>query len=132
MQRNPQLRAAFDAFDMCTIQGRTSSSLLAVWGGLEQLFSPSPGELRFRVSSYIAAYLEPPGPNRLTLYKSMLDLYNKRSRAAHSAEETDRGALVQSYIVLRNALVKIIESNAVPTQGGLEALLFCAGETNSI
>jgi len=131
MQRNPKFRSAIRALDVCTVQGRTSSSLLAVWGGLEQLFLPSQAELRFRVSSHIAAYLEPPGPKRLALYKTMLELYKKRSKAAHTADEIDPGALIQSYVVLRNALVKMIDTDSVPTQAELETLLFCANEPSS-
>ncbi|MFI5023398.1 MAG: hypothetical protein ACHQRJ_17335 [Alphaproteobacteria bacterium] len=130
MQLNPTLQRAFRAFDSCTVRGQTSSSLLAVWGGLEQLFSPSPGDLRFRVSSYIAAYLESPGPNRLTLYKTMLELYGERSRAAHTAAEINEGPLLQSYVVMRNALVKMIDAGQVPTKADLELLLFCADKAD--
>lgn len=124
MNKHPRFQSAFRAFDICTIQGRTSASLLAVWGALEQMFSPSPGELRYRVSSNIAAYLEPPGAGRLDLYKNILELYNKRSRAAHTAEEIDIGPLVESYIVMRNAFVKMVDTENVPTQEEFESLLF--------
>ena len=88
---NPKFATAFQAFDSATVAGRrSSSSLLALWGGLEQLFSPSPGELRFRVASLISSYLEPFGPTRLVLYKRLLSLYNHRSIAAHTAGDSDR------------------------------------------
>jgi hypothetical protein len=130
LKSHPKLNTAVRALDSSAVRGKTSTSLLAVWGALEQLFSPTPGELRFRVSSNIAAYLQPPGLGRLALYKEMIELYNKRSKAAHTAEESDVDALVQSFVVLRNALVKMIESNEVPTQSHLEAQLFTGLEAN--
>ncbi len=84
LQRNPRFGEAFRAFDACTIVGRTSASVLTAWGAIEQLFSPSPGELRFRTSAYVAAYLEVPGPKRLSLFQDLLKLYSGRSKAAHT------------------------------------------------
>lgn len=127
-KENDDLQAAFRVCDACTIQGRRSSSLLAVWGALEQLFSPSHGELRYRVSSNIAAYLEPMGERRLELFRQVLKLYDERSKAAHTANDTENGPLVKSYILLRNALMKMIESGSVPSQTDFQALLFKGDE----
>jgi hypothetical protein len=121
---NSMLRTAIKAFDSATVHGRTSASLLALWGGLEQLFAPSPGELRFRVAALLASYLEPPGTARFELYKRILKLYNDRSVAAHTAEEIETAPLVHSYVLMRNALVRMIDENKVPSQPDLEALLF--------
>lgn len=121
---NPSFYSALKAFDAATVRGKTSSSLLALWGGLEQIFSPSPGELRFRVASTLAAYLEPQGESRLDLYKRVLKLYNERSVAAHTAKEMETGPLVETYVLMRNALVRMIDENVVPTQQDLEARLF--------
>jgi hypothetical protein len=119
------LRSSLEVFDQATVRGRPSSSLLALWGGLEQLFAPSTAELRYRVSSLLAAYLEPHGEARLALYKRLLKLYNQRSQAAHTAAEPGTGAIVETFVLMRNVLVKIIDSGHVPTQDNLERLLFC-------
>lgn len=124
----PPLNMALRAADACTIRGRPASALLMAWGALEELFAPSRAELRFRVSAHIAAYLEPAGPKRLELFKEVADLYNTRSKAAHSAQSTEIGALVGSFVILRNALIQMIDKGAVPTQAELERLLFCGGE----
>jgi hypothetical protein len=122
---HPRFATAFRAFDSATVAGKaSSSSLLALWGGLEQLFSPSPSELRFRVASLVSAYLEPLGPGRLALYKEILSLYSHRSQAAHTAADADRTALIGTYVLMRNALVKMISENTVPSQESLEAALF--------
>jgi hypothetical protein len=124
LNSNPKFYTALKAFDSADVRGRTSASLLALWGGLEQLFAPSPGELRFRVASLLASYLEPQGNTRFDLYKQILRLYNERSVAAHTAREIDTGPLVHTYVLMRNALVRMIDENRVPTQEDLEALLF--------
>jgi hypothetical protein len=121
---NSKFYTAIKAFDSATIEGRSSASLLALWGSIEQLFAPSPGELRFRVSSLLASYLEPQGSARLSLYREILKLYNERSVAAHTAQQIDTDALVGTYVLMRNALARMIDENAVPTQDQLEKLLF--------
>jgi hypothetical protein len=124
MGQDKRFDSAFRAFDLCTIRGRTSSSLLTVWGALEQLFAPSTSELRYRVSSNIAAYLNPPGENRLKAFREILDLYNHRSTAAHTAKDADQSALLRSYILMRNALVLMIQEQRVPDQKELEQAIF--------
>lgn len=125
MRTCPPLNMALRAADTCTVRGRPASALLTAWGALEQLFAPSRAELRFRVSANIAAYLEPVGPKRLELFKAVAELYNARSKAAHTAQDAELGALVQSFVILRNALVRIVDEGAVPTQADLEKSLFC-------
>ncbi|MGV6872570.1 hypothetical protein ACUSIJ_07740 [Pseudochelatococcus sp. B33] len=119
------LNMALRAADACTVRGRPASALLTVWGALEELFAPSRAELRFRVSAHIAAYLEAAGPKRLELFKTVADLYNARSKAAHSAQDAEVAALVQSFVILRNALIRMIDEGIVPTQIDLEKRLFC-------
>lgn len=125
MRTCPPLNVALRAADACTVRGRTASALLTAWGALEELFAPSRAELRFRVSAHIAVYLEPVGSKRLELFKLVADLYNARSKAAHTAQDAEVGALVQSFIILRNALVRMVDEGAVPTQADFEKRLFC-------
>jgi len=112
------------AFDYAALRGRTSAALIALWGGLEQLFSPSPGELRFRVASVLSAYMHPYGPERLSAFKRILALYNERSAAAHTSANSALNPVVETYVLLRNVLVRIIDENCLPSQDSLEALLF--------
>jgi hypothetical protein len=129
MNGNPKFYSAIKALDIATLRGRTSSSLLAMWGGLEQLFAPSTAELRFRVAALIASYLEPYGAARLNLYRMILKLYNERCVAAHTAQEIEIAPLMQTYVIMRNILVQMIDLNKVPTQDDLESLLFCGNNT---
>ena len=61
----------------------------------------------------------------MELYKQILKLYNERSVAAHTANEVERGPLVQTYLLMRNALIQMIDRRYVPSQSDLEADLFC-------
>jgi hypothetical protein len=125
LNRNPKFYSALKAFDSATVRGRASASMLALWGGLEQLFAPSAGELRFRVAALLASYLEEPGASRLERYKQVLKLYSERSVAAHTAQDVETEPLVQTYVIMRNALVRMIDEDRVPTQSDIESLLFC-------
>lgn len=112
--------SAFRAFDAATVAGKTSSSLLTLWGALEQLF----GFGRYRVASAIAAYLEPPGQERLATYRHVLKLYDARSAAAHTARDAEMEPLIATYGLMRDALVRMVDEGRVPTQADLEELLF--------
>ncbi len=132
LNTNTKFCSAFKAFDLATIRGRVSASMLSLWGGLEQLFAPSAGELRFRVAALLASYLEDPGSSRYEIYKTILKLYNERSIAAHTAQEVETKPFVDTYIIMRNALIRMIDDEKIPTQQDLEHRLFCsATELNS-
>jgi hypothetical protein len=121
---NAEFSAAMKAFDYATVRGRQSSAMLAVWAALEQIFSPSPGELRFRVSAFMASYLEEPGEKRSAKFKEIMALYKERSTAAHTTRAIEPKSLLGSYVLLRNVLTKIISAGKVPNQDELEGLLF--------
>jgi hypothetical protein len=121
---NPKLASIIQAFDSATINGRTSSAMMSIWSGIEQLFCPSPGELRYRVSANLATFLEEPGEKRLKLFKQIMKLYDERSTAAHTTNDISKRALLESFVIMRNALVKILNTNLIPTQESLEREMF--------
>jgi len=128
MKNNPKFYTAFKAFDASTIQGKYSTSLLTLWGAIEQLFSANSGELKYRVSSNMAAFISPPGKERLVLFKKLSKLYNERSIAAHTAQDISHSPLVQTYLLFRRAILKMIETRKVPTQSDLEKMVFQVDE----
>jgi hypothetical protein len=123
---NRSFYLALKAFDDSTLESKKSSALLTVWGVIEHLFSPPTGELKYRVSSNLAAFLEAYGSRRLELFKELTKLYNERSKAAHTSKEIDVKAFIDSYYYLRDAIIKIIERGSIPTQEELENLIFKA------
>lgn len=124
MSESDDLNAAFQAFDNSLKGGRPSTSLMMLWGAIEQLFSPAKQELRFRISATLAAFLEPPGVDRLSLHKRIIKLYDERSKVAHGAGDGEYKALAETYALLKRAFIKIIEDGHVPTRDELDASLF--------
>ena len=102
----------------------TALVLISLWGALEAIFSPSTSELRFRVSSLIAAYLYSAGTERLKKQKEIAALYDKRSAAAHGKSKHAGDDLLATFELLRKVLIKIIRDGAVPTKQDLEERLF--------
>lgn len=115
---------AVEAIDSGQFIRNSALALVSLWGALEALFSPSTSELKFRVSSLIAAYLEPPGDARVQLQKSVAKLYDKRSAAAHGKPKHEGKDLLDTFNLLRRVLVAMIDHAAVPTKEELENLLF--------
>jgi hypothetical protein len=98
--------------------------LLALWGALERLFSPSMQELRFRVSANIATYLENRGDARQALFKRITKLYDLRSAAAHGTGECDITPYQETYAIARRVILRMIETRRVPSKADQEATLF--------
>jgi hypothetical protein len=98
--------------------------LISLWGALEVLFSPSTTELKFRISSLIAAYLKPPGNERRAEQKRIAALYDKRSAAAHGRPSHSQDDLFRTYELLRFVLIEHVKRGKVPTKDDLEATLF--------
>lgn len=129
LKKDRRLEDALEALDACTVNGRTSSALLLAWGALEELFSPgSRSEIRFRVASNLAAFLEEPGPGRLSMFNEVKDLYDARSTAAHTSRASKIEPLLRTFVLLRNSLLKIISDNQLPTAQQFNDALYLGRE----
>lgn len=115
---------AVEAIDTGQFVQNSALSLVSLWGALEALFSPSTSELKFRVSSLIAAFLEPPGNKRASLQKDVAQLYDKRSAAAHGKPKHEPEDLLSTFNLLRRVLIAIIDKQKVPSKNDLEGMLF--------
>jgi hypothetical protein len=124
MNRSETLNDVFQALDSAGSLPTRAVALLAVWGALERLFSPSKQELSFRVSANIAAYLEPPGQSRLDLHRRLIKLYDARSKVAHGRRLKSADAWLDTYALANRIVVKILSSGQVPSKEMLEAQLF--------
>ena len=114
----------FRSFDQSLFTRNPSLALLTLWAALEPMFSPARSELRFRISSNIAAYLERPGRGRHDLYKQVAKLYDARSNVAHGTSQASQQSLTDTYDVAKRILEKIIEADHVPTREELEGNVF--------
>ncbi len=94
--------------------------LVSVWAALERLFSSNAAELKYRVCTNIAAFLEPPGEERYEMFKYLTKLYDARSAAAHGSPVKRDAAYMDSATVASRAILRIIELGRVPTKEDLE------------
>lgn len=124
LKKSPEFALAKEAIDQGQFIQNTTLILVSLWGALEALFSPSTSELRFRISALIASFLEKPGPSRRELQKRVAKLYDKRSAAAHGRPKHDQQHLLETFNLLRNVLIKIIENGYVPNNEQLDIMLF--------
>lgn len=114
---------AVQALDQSHFIRDPALAMISVWGALENIFSRGKSELRFRVSSFLSAYLEDPGPERRALQRRLARLYDARSKAAHGQGDRRPELLVESMEMLRQALIKMINESRVPTNDDLEERL---------
>jgi hypothetical protein len=126
MNNSREFNLAMQTLARCGFERFYSLALLSLWSGLEAIFSPGSSELRFRVSSSIAAFLEEPGAARLELQKRVAELYDVRSRAVHGGLKDEERPLAETHKLMTRILLKIIEANSVPSRTDLEARLFGA------
>jgi hypothetical protein len=123
-QDHAEFRLAIDALDHGQFEPNPSLSLVSLWGAIEALFSPSTTELKFRVSSLVAAFLEEPGAGRLEKQKQIAALYDHRSAAAHGKPKHSSSHLLETFELVRAILIRIVEGGRVPTKAQLEENLF--------
>jgi hypothetical protein len=124
--KNEAFQMLFEATDQSMFARHRHLALLWLWGGLEAIFSSDKTELKYRISSAIASFLEPAGIPRMNAQKAIARLYDSRSAAAHGREDKRKDSLQQTYDIARRVVVKIIEDNRVPNHTELEAKLFGA------
>jgi len=125
-QSNDNFCVLFEATDQSMFVRHRGLALLSLWGGIEAIFSPDKAELRYRISSGLASFLEPAGIPRMNAQKAIAKLYDSRSAAAHGREDKKADSLQQTYALARRTVIKMIEENRVPTHTELEAKLFGA------
>ena len=119
-----EFRFAADALDAAQFLENEALAIVSLWAAMEALFSPSTAELKFRVSSLIASFLEQPGSSRRARQKAIASLYDKRSAAAHGKPKHQSADLVATFELLRRILIKMVHQRAVPAKDELDALLF--------
>jgi len=112
------------AVDQAAFHRSPQLAMLTLWTGIEEVFSPSKSELRYRISSVIATYLEPRGRERLERQKAVAKLYDSRSSAAHGRGDESLESLWDTYDLARSMVVKIIDEQHIPTKTELEEKMF--------
>lgn len=124
--KHAEFKMLVEAIDQCTFARRSSLAVLWLWSALEAMFSTGREELRYRMSTIIAAFLEPAGLNRMSLQKSIAKLYDGRSAAAHGRDDKAHITLQDTFELVRRIVIRMIEGNEVPSRAALETRLFGA------
>jgi hypothetical protein len=127
INESAEFSLAVNAIDGGQFLRQSALILVSLWAAIEALFSPSTSELKFRVSSLVAAFLEPPGAARHELQRSVAKLYDKRSAAAHGKPKHEPDDLLATFNLLRRILMAIIDRGSVPSKDELEQSLFGIG-----
>jgi hypothetical protein len=124
--KRTEFQTLVEAVDQCMFAKRSSLAVLWLWSALEAMFSTGREELRYRMSTVIAAYLEQAGLGRMSLQKRIAKLYDGRSAAAHGREDKAHATLRDTYDLVKRIVIRMIETNDIPTRDALEARLFGA------
>jgi hypothetical protein len=74
--------------------------------------------------SAFATFIEAPGEGRALLHRRIVKLYDARSAAVHGRREVATQPLIETYALLKRALIKIIDRNVVPSISDIESALF--------
>ena len=100
-----------------------------LWAGLEAIFGIK-SELTFRLAMCVAVVLEPPGVNRLELFRAVKKMYGFRSKAVHGEVLKD-GEITKHVLdvraILSRVLCKIIENKQMYSEKIMEELIFGNG-----
>lgn len=97
------------------------SRLALLWAGIEGLFSVT-SELSFRLSLYIAKFLEPSDRAAAKkLFNEVKRLYGHRSTAVHGGDlkAKDKAIVEQSALLLQRLIRQCIASGGLPDSDGL-------------
>lgn len=121
----PAFRLAVDAMTTHHHHANLRMSAAALWSGFEALFGIN-SELRFRLASLAAAYLEDRGPERVSLYRRIKKLYDYRSKAVHGGATTDEmlvDHIIEVRCLLSRLLCRMTEQCCQPSIDEFEVLL---------
>lgn len=128
LENSPKFSMLVESLDQAAFNHRPQLALLMLWAGLEEMFSPSKSELRYRISSLIASYVEPSGQSRLARQKAVARLYDSRSAAAHGRGDTEVEPLWETYYLAREIVLKMIDERHAPSTTELEERMFGAND----
>lgn len=129
-KEHKELHLAIEALDQAQFMRDPSLALVSLWGALENIFSPTKTELRFRLSALVASYLEAPGPKRLELQRHVARMYDARTMPSNGGADDDPAVLKDTFELLRRVIISIIDRRHVPSKEELEANLFGVTETH--
>jgi hypothetical protein len=125
--KNLPLDLALERWQEGTNRSKSEDQLIDYWIALEALFgSDSRGEIRFRCSLRIAAYIGKDPDERVALCREMRDSYDARSALVHGDDPkvNVRAVAGRTRECLRRALIRVLDEDVlVPPVTSEETLL---------
>jgi hypothetical protein len=122
----PSFRLAVESLSTHQHQASDRMMVAMLWSGIEALFNVH-SELRFRLATFIASALEPPGVSRRNLYQRLKRLYDIRSKAVHGGKlaiDDIHEHTVEVRRILSRLLCTFVEEGHVSSEQELENELF--------
>ena len=100
----------------------TGSAIIVIWAALETLMQPGQPNTTKRLSSILAALLEPAGAERDRLFQQIRSLYKARSSSAHASRSPAAQQLFESFEIARRAFVYCIDNGQLPNASRLHEM----------
>ena len=92
---------SFQTFDGALWAHSTGSAIIVIWAAVETLIQPGRPDTTKRLSSSLAALLEPAGAERERLFQRIRSLYEARSSSAHASRSPAAQQLFESFEIAR-------------------------------
>lgn len=121
LMREERFNRAFQAFDDATWAHSTGSALVTIWGAMETLIRPGRREITKILASTLAAFLEPPGPERDRVFQKIGSLYQVRGQFVHASQPPEITQLQGSVDIGRRTLMACLERQLLPDIDELQA-----------
>ena len=113
---------SFQTFDGAIWAHSTGSAIIVIWAAVETLIQPGRPDTTKRLSSSLAALLEPAGAQRDRLFQRIRSLYEARSSSAHASRSPAVQQLFDSFEIARNTFVYCIDNDLLPDASRLHKM----------
>lgn len=114
--QTPTLRAVEEAVTAAPLIFPPDQAVLHLWSAIESLFPSVSTEVTFRISLYLAQLIGV-GPDRLSMYNKVRQLYGIRSRIAHgSTRRTSPEEWQQTWNLVMRACEAVMRRGKLPEE----------------
>ena len=122
LMNDPAFGRSFQTFDDAIWAHSTSSAIIMIWAALETLMQPGRPDTTKRLSSLLAALLEPVGAERERLFQRIRSLYEARGNSAHASRSPETQQLLESFEIARKTFVYCIDNGRLPIASKLHEM----------
>lgn len=107
------IQLAFDSFEWSYEIHSENLAFLSLMNGLESLFNPGPGEIRYRLSRNCAVLLGKDKQEANEIFRNVRNLYDLRSSIVHGGKKiiVQDGQIHEVRRYLRESIKKLLDTN---------------------